>query len=183
MEPIVVHVRLKADVYRKFVKFDAMFRTGRLKKVILFSLTMVLLSFLVSLIGGQALDNNFRPNGLLLVIAVFVPLVFVGDFMKTVRHQIRRLGLAKGAYIYSLWFTDVEEGILAKNAEEERNYSWENVHAVYYAEQAIYLYVQKRHAFLLPLEQIEGGAEALWVLIEGKVATEKIFDQRKEKTN
>lgn len=180
MNPIKVDVILKADLFRKFANFDTLFRTGRLKKLLLFSAVTIVLSVLPPLFSGQAIDANFRPNGLLLAFAIFVPLLFVGGFLRTVRYQIQKMGFCTGKFVYSLTFTDAADGIWAKNEEEERSFSWQEIHAAYYFDHAIYFYVAKRHAFLLPVEQIEGGADALWALITQQSTKEKLFDRRKK---
>ena len=58
--------------------------------------------------------------------------------------------------------------------KETLEYPWKKVHHIYRNKTATYLYLTANRAFILPHYFADGGADALWALIEKKLPADSL---------
>lgn len=177
---IRIPVHLDGKTFRKFAIYDTLFRTKRLKKVLFFTgimlaiaVTVFVIGHSLSVEGANTIGNTFAGIGL------FLPVLYLGTFMRSVRYQINRNGLAKGKHIYTLSLSSDEDGIKVENATEQIAYQWDKIFAIHRAVGCTYLYIVATQAFLLPDKDVEGGADKLWEFFNEVLPAEKLKDLRK----
>ena len=63
-------------------------------------------------------------------------------------------------------------------AEEAVTHTWADLYGAWRTPTAIYLYNSATQTYLLPVEQIPGGADALWTLLQAHMPAEKLHTTR-----
>lgn len=172
MQEIKIAVTLDGKTFRKFAMFDTLFRTNRLKKILLFTGIMLFFAALAFFIGG---DGAGTIVATLAGIGLFLPVLYLGTFLRSVRYQIERNQLRKGRYLYTLHFTNAADGIEVtdENGQSVR-YRWDSIHAVYHHGDCSYFYIVKSQAFLLPHTCIAEGEKAFWDMLQTQLPAEKL---------
>lgn len=177
----VISVRIDADAFRAFSVFDVFRRQRRWKSPALFA--AILLAF-----AAVCLSQVGTRNGALLlavvlmVLAVGVPAVYVGMFLRSVRQQSKKLGLEHPRLVYRIMLD--EAGVSAASLAKQRGtgtetrWRWETLYGAWRVQGAIYLYVAENKAYILPDGQIPGNPDTTWTLCAEKLA-EKAHDVRR----
>lgn len=171
-----VFVKVDGDIFKHFALFDTFRRQGRWKSPAVFAGIMLFFSLIafsrVGKVGQAAL-----LGGVLLGVGVLLPAVYFSSFFLSVRTQVKKLGLAKPRHVYTLRL-DKDGGVEISSDREQAAYRWDELFAAYRTSRCIYLYAAPRRAYLMPNEQIENGAEALWGLISSAMPTHQTHDCR-----
>ena len=177
MHEIIANVTLDGKIFRKFATFDTLVRTKRIGQILLFTGIMLFFSMLSVFIGGaDARTLTITLAG----IGLFLPILYLGTFFRSVRYQIERNGLRKGRFVYRLHLTTAPDGVEVKDASEQSaRYEWDKLYGAYRVKNATYLYVIKNQAFLLPNRSMETDADALWHFLGTRLPPEKLHDRRK----
>ena len=108
-------------------------------------------------------------GGVLLGVAVVLPAAYFLSFFLSLRGQVRKDGLDRPKYVYTLELHDSSGGIEVDNGREHAVYPWDQVFHAYRRPSAAYLYITPQRAFLIPYGCVEGGADGLWALIERRI--------------
>ena len=177
MHEIIANVTLDGKTFRKFATFDTLIRTKRIGQILLFTGIMLFFTTLSVLVGG----TDARTLTITLAgIGLFLPLLYLGTFFRSVRYQIEHNGLRKGRFLYRLHLTDAPDGVEVTDANQQSaRYEWDKLYGAYRVKNATYLYVIKTQAFLLPDDSMEAGADALWNFLSMRLPPEKLHDRRK----
>lgn len=178
MEKIVVSVTLDGQLFRNFATFDVLKRTGKQKRMLRI-VSFALAAAVVLLALGFLRDwETARTWGFALVaIGSVMPLIYMGMFKRSLRYQISRNDLVRGRYVYTIVF-DERDGVIVQDTKERLSYTWRSIFFAYRADDAIYLYAEQKQAYILPNNQIEEGADALWDLFTQMIDEEKLEDIR-----
>lgn len=176
-ERITVHSILDARIFREFALFDNFRRQRRWRPPVLFA-GILLVSALLCFTQRAREEQAVLLGGILLAVGFGLPAVYFFNFFLSLKAQIRKLGLDKPSPAYTL-VLDSAEGVRAATRRETAAYRWEELYGAYRVKNCIYLYVSAKRAYLLPEPQIEGGADALWRLLQEKISSRRLLDCRR----
>ena len=177
---ITVPVEMTADRFRAFARFDTFRHQKRWQRPLVFAVVMVALACLCFSRAGQQ-PGAVVLGILLAVVGLGLPVVYVVGFLRSVNEQVRRMGLTRPRMAYRVELGP--EGITVhvpgrQQKAADATVAWANVWGVYRTEQALYLYVRSDLAYILPHDQVRGGADALWALCTQMLPAEKCRDCR-----
>lgn len=177
MQDITVAVTLDSKTFRKFAIYDTLFRTKRLGKILVFTAIMLFFAVLSFLIGGGSASTL---TATLAGVGLFLPILYLGTFLRSIRYQIERNGLRKGRYLYTLHFTNATDGIeVTDESGQKVRYEWDKLYGAYRHANCTYLYIVKSQAFLLPDACVEVGADNLWAFFKQQLPAQKLHNKKK----
>lgn len=171
-DTITVRVEMDAKTFRSFAWFDAFSRQKRWRSPALFAAILLAFAAVCFLMQGRA-EQAALLGGVLTAVGVILPLGYFLQFYVTLRDQVKKFGLSQPKEVYSLTFSP--EHVLVTNGKEENALAWDSIFAAYRRKGCIYLYAAANKAFLLPEDQIPGGGDGLWAMLEGHMAPERLF--------
>lgn len=108
----------------------------------------------------------------LLLVGLGVPIVYFVNFFTSLKKQVKLQKLNPPRLVYTIQFAETSDFIEISNDKEQVQYQWKDVYHVYYEKDAIYLFITKDRAFLLPLSLLE-NCEEVWSIIEEKLGNER----------
>ena len=166
---MTIEVLLTAGEFVRFTVFD----TFKRKKVHRSPLTFATLLGISGLIcyAVPRVEGAVMLGTLLLCIGLGLPVFYFGTFFLSLLRQVRLHKLPRVVYTLTLDPTSKTIGIA--NEQEQITYEWKKVFHAYRGKSATYLYATPARAFILPHYYIEGGANALWQIIDKKLPAEK----------
>lgn len=170
---IHIDVMLDTTVFRRFSFYDKLIRTGRWRMPAGFAGIMLAFAAVCFFMHDRA-DNAVLLGVVLALIGIVLPLVYLRAFFASVDIQIKQYGLKSKRRVYSLTLTSASDGIYVENNKEETRYAWDAAYGAYRAKRCTYLYITENRAFLLPHEQVSGGADGLWELLKSVMPPEKL---------
>lgn len=170
---LIVPSRVDTDTFLQFGIFDT-FRLQKLwRRPALFA--AILCAFAaVCLISDR--EGGTLLGGVLLAVGLGLPLVYIANFMLSLRRQAGRRKLDGKRIVYTLRFQP--EGVSVSTGQETASFSWEQIHHAYRVPGCIYLYAAPRRAFLLPEN---GQEESVWQVLAEHLPPEKREDRRRQK--
>lgn len=171
-----VAVKIDSTVFKDFAFFDTFKRQRRWRSPVIFAVIMLLFSFIAFSQSGKV-ERATLLGGVLLSVGIVLPAVYFVSFERSVRAQIKKLGLIKPRQVYTLWLNQID-GIAVTADHEQAAYRWNELFAAYRTGSVIYLYAAPTRAYLMPNEQIEGGADALWALLSAVMPASQLHDCR-----
>lgn len=166
-----VEVRLNEKEFFRFSTFDVLRRRKLWRSPAIFAAILCACAaacFLMRHVRGAV------PLGIVLLAAgIGIPAAYFLNFFLSLRRQARQKGLSPAKYVYTLELDDAGSGIVVDNGHEHAVYPWEQVFHVYRNVSASYLYITPQRAFLIPHDCVEGGADALWKLLDARVPADR----------
>lgn len=174
---IIVPVRIDRKIFRDFSVFDVLVRQRRWQRPLVFALILLFFAVLCFAQVGKR-DGAVLLGSVLAVVGVGLPLVYFGMFFYSVKQQAARMGLSrmKDAYRVELGADGVcmHPAGSQDKADQEERHAWDKVFGAWRTENAVYLYVGPARAYILPVDQIPGGADAAWKLLKHVLPAEKL---------
>lgn len=173
--PVQIIVRLDAKRFQAFSVFDVLIRQKRWKRPLLFALIMLLFAAVCfSQVGKR--EGALLLGIVLALVAVGLPLSYFGSFFASVRQQAKKMGLSASKEVYRIELdsTGVKMWPAGRQNQEPVIHTWEQVYSVWRTRNAVYLYTDAAHAYLLPADQIPGGMEACWQRLETALPAAKL---------
>lgn len=177
---ITIPCRVGPTMFRDFAMFDTLIRQKRLCSPIAFFCIMGFFALICYVFRSHA-DQAVLMGTVLLGIGILLPAGYLLNFYLSVRAQAKKLKLDPPRLVYTLNFTDAEDGITVTSpnkAEGTLRLNWSNLFGAWRVKGAIYFYASERQAFLLPDGQANVSADALWALLKEKLPAEKLHDRR-----
>lgn len=176
-----VPVQLDAGMFRDFAAFDVLRRQKRWQRPLVFAVLMLAFAVVcftqVGVREGAAL-----VGGVMAVIGLGLPLVYFVMFFRSVNQQARKMGLTtpKDVYRVELGAEGVRMWPAGRQDQQEAaaRHSWAELYGAWRTPEAIYLYINRTQAYLLPAEQIPGGAQAAWMMLADHLPAEKLHIAR-----
>ena len=168
---ISITVSMDDKVFSSFSSFDVFIMAGRGR---------MLLGFFV-LMTTLALINFYTDAALLfwilIIIGGFVPLSFLVRYRASTVQQINRFHLEEPKDVYCLDFFEEDKSFaLTITDQPTQRIAYSSMHGAYRTKRAIYLYVKKTQAYIVPVAQLgEERAKALWALLEKKLPADKLY--------
>ena len=176
---VTVRVRLEESMFRKFALFDTFVLGKRWKLPTYFALILVGFS-LVCLFSGK--DESWLVGGLLMLIGLGMPAVYVFTFLYQVKQKARLFGLKTPKAMYTVTLTGNNVNIHNDyKSEPEVTLSWDKLFGAVRVKDAIYLYAVRARAFILPDGQADAEPDEVWALIGRMLPPEKRSDKRRKR--
>ena len=153
-----ISVTLDYRTFKEFTYFDILGRRKAWKSPVTFASILsisALVCFLMTKVDGAALLGS-----VLLVVGLGMPLVYFVSFFLNVREEGKRQKLGDGRLVYSLSLS--EKTVKVWNEKESAEYPWDKIHMAYRNYDAIYLYITKERAFILPSDKLK--QDEIWAL-------------------
>lgn len=176
-----IPVQIDTAIFKDFAAFDVLQRQKRWQRPLVFALIMLAFAVICFTQVGRR-QGAALLGAVLGVIALGLPGLYFGMFFQSVNRQARRMGLATPKDVYRVELDDTgvqmhPAGVQDKAAETVCH-TWDQVYGAWRTPGAIYLYVNAAQAYLLPAEQIPGGADRAWELLTGRLPAEKCHTTR-----
>lgn len=172
-----IYVRIDADTFRRFAWFDTLHRRKQWRPPAAFAAIFLVFACVCFAMIGRA--RNAALLGFVLAgVGIGLPSLYFLNFAFSVRRQIKNMGLTRPRPAYSLALGP--DGIQASAGKEKTFFSWDSLHSAYRVSGCVYLYQTAGRAFLLPDAQTEGGSDALWILLQKNMPSDKLEDCRRK---
>lgn len=176
-----IPVRMDTDIFRDFAAFDVLQRQKRWRRPLVFTALMLVFAVVCFTQVGRR-EGAALLGAVLAVVGLGLPAIYFGMFFQSVNQQAKKMGIARGKDAYRVELD--EAGIHMHPAGQQdrqaavADHPWDQVYGAWRTGQAIYLYVTDQQAYLLPAEQIPGGADAAWALLTSCLPAEKLHSAR-----
>ena len=112
-------------------------------------------------------EQNRLRGTVLLAIGLGLPIVYVLMFLIQIGDEVKKLQLKKPRKVYTLVFSN--EKITVTNnlvKEDPITLEWQKLPVAFRRKNAIYLYVTRARAFVLPAGQADASDDELWAMFE-----------------
>lgn len=172
---IQIPVRLNAADFQDFALFDTMSHQKRWVRPVVFAGLLLVFACACFALG------RIRAQGALLglvltAVGVGLPLVYFFHFFRSVRRRAALLDPAKVVYTVRLG----QEGVSWRGADGTAETTpWEQVDSAWRQSGAVYLYVQKNRAYLLPAGQANTGDDHLWAFLCAHLPAGRVHEGRR----
>lgn len=176
-----VPVRIDPATFRDFAAFDVLQRQKRWRRPLIFAVIMLAFAVICfTQVGRQ--EGAALLGAVLIVLGLGLPAIYFAVFFQSVGLQARQLGLSahKDSYRVDLDDTGVHMRPVGQQDQREavRTHPWDQVYGAWRTPGALYLYTTATQAYLLPADQIPGGADAAWALLADHLPAEKLHTAR-----
>nr|WP_321305594.1 YcxB family protein [uncultured Sphaerochaeta sp.] len=167
---MTIAVHLNESNFRNFLIFNIIKRLKLYKSPVIFASIMSVSAFISFLM--HHVEGAVMLGSVLLLVGLGVPAVYFVNFFASLKKQVKLQNLNPPRLVYTIQFSEESDFIEISNDKEQVRYQWKDVYHAYYEKDAIYLFITKDRAFLLPLSLLENSEEA-WSIIEGKLDNER----------
>lgn len=171
-----VPVQIDTEIFHEFAVFDVIRRRKRWVRPLVFAV-LLLFAAVFPFLRGDVI-----PGVVLVVLGIGLPAVYFGMFFHSVNQQAQGMGLDRPRIAYRV---DLDENGVRMwpagkqdKAAEAVTHAWADLYGAWRTPTAIYLYNSATQAYLLPVEQIPGGADALWTLLQAHMPAAKLHITR-----
>ena len=161
---ISIQVKMDKKILRSFALFDTFRLKKHWKRPAFFALIMLAFSAVCFFWPGE--KQSALLGGVLLAVGLLVPFSYVFMFLSQLSEKAKKLRLDPPRKVYSLSFSN--ECIHVANdmkVQEDVRLEWQKMGAAFRVKNAIYLYMTRDKAFILPDGQADAPAEELWAMI------------------
>jgi len=164
-QSITIEVKMDRKLLRSFAMFDAFHLKKRWKKPVLFSTILTAFSIVCFLL--TSFEQNRLLGTVLLVIGLGLPLAYVLMFLIQIGDEAKKLKLKTPRKVYTLELSD-EKITVTNNLMNEPPVclEWQKLPVAFRRKNAIYLYVTRARAFILPSGQASASDDELWAMFE-----------------
>ncbi|WP_320121898.1 YcxB family protein [uncultured Sphaerochaeta sp.] len=167
---MTIAVRLSESNFRHFLTFNILKRLKLYKSPVIFASIMSVSAFISFLM--HHVEGAVMLGSVLLLVGLGVPVVYFVNFFASLKKQVKLQDLNPPRLVYTIQFSEESDFIEISNDKEQVRYQWKDVYHAYYEKDAIYLFITKDRAFLLPLSLLE-NCEEVWSIIEKKLGSER----------
>ena len=171
-----VQSRITPEVFREFAMFDTFRRQKRHIRPLVFAAIFLCFSAVCFTQIGRH-ESAALLGGVLALIGLGLPAVYILSYMNSVRKSCANLKAAGSPVAYEL---ELAPGHVRAYADgKQRDYPWKKLHGACRIDRCICLYVNPKQAYLLPDTGDAGHERKLWALIASHLPEEKCIDLRK----
>ena len=146
--PIILNEKQMKD----FITFDNMKKQKRWKKTVSLAVCLFMLATMCF-----AFQDTYTwagtLGGVVCCFCVLSPVYYFNSYSNGVKKQIEKMKLDPPREVYSIRLSDSSNGIMFYYPKEKNyagRYSWNNIDGVWKTKNAIYLYVTKQQALIIP---------------------------------
>ena len=170
-----IEAKITPEAFREFSYFDALTRRKRYKGPLVFCLILAVSAAVCFTQVGRR-ENAAFLGGVLLIVGLGLPAVYLASFFSFVRRNARLLAGKKIPAAYTVILNSA--GVVIPAGEKTLTCPWDKVFYVYRIRHSTCIYVEQDRAYMLPLQD-PGTEERLWAFLCGALPAEKCFDRRK----
>ena len=163
---------------KDFITYDSMKKQKRWKKTVCLSACLFMLATMCF-----AFQDSYSWAGtvgsIVCCICVLVPVYYFNSYHNGVKKQVERMKLNPPREVYSIRLSDSANGIMFYYPKEKNyagRYSWNNIDGVWRTKNAIYLYVTKQQALIIP--NTINDYEDIWQFIIKKLDKLQIHEEK-----
>lgn len=164
--------------FKDFITYDSMKKQKRWKKTVslaacLFMLATMCFAFQDSYEWAGAL------GGVICCFTVLIPVHYFNSYNNGVKTQVQKMKLNPPRHVYTIRLSASANGIMFYYPDEKNyagRYSWKNIPGAWRTKNAIYLYVTKQQALLIPDSTQE--YEEIWNFIKSHLEKEQIHEEK-----
>jgi hypothetical protein len=167
---MTIAVHLSESNFRNFLIFNIIKRLKLYKSPVIFASIMSVSAFIS--FAMHHVEGAVMLGSVLLLVGLGVPVVYFVNFFASLKKQVKLQDLDPPRLVYTIQFSDESDFIEISNDTEQVRYQWKDVYHAYYEKDAIYLFITKDKAFLLPLSLLENCEDA-WAIIWGKLGRDR----------
>ena len=171
---ITVNVILDDKIFRRFAIFENFHRKQIWRPPLIFAAIMSAFACLCFVLRARA-EQAVMMGSVLLIIGLGLPAAYIGLFFKSIKFQIKTMGLNVPRNVYSLRLS--HDGARVISGDKPALFEWRNMFGAYRDAGCTYLFVESNKAFLLPDGQAEEGAD-IWEFLIEYLPAEKLHDLR-----
>ena len=177
---ISIPVILSEKQFKNFIIFDSMKKQRRWKttasiSVLLFTLATLCFASLESFPKIEMFGN------ILIVFCVFLPTNYFRSFYNSVKEQTAKMKLAEPRQVYTINLSTSSNGILyfyPNKTGAAGQYTWKGVDIAWKTRDAIYLYVTKEQALIIPKTTKSPDYDTIWQFIKGNLNKTQIREDK-----
>lgn len=177
---ISIPVTLSEKQFKNFIIFDSMKKQRRYTTtvsitVLLFTLATLCYASLESFPKIEMLGN------ILIIFCVFLPTNYFRSFYNSVKEQAEKMKLSVPRHVYTINLSTSSNGIRYFYPNETTaagQYTWKNVDIAWKTRDAIYLYVTKEQALIIPKTTKSPEYDTIWQFIKGNLNKTQIREDR-----
>ena len=166
---ITITCNITGDDFVRFAKYDTFKRKKAWKSPVFFALIMTGFALICYTVLRDREQSSLLGT-VLLAVGLVVPSVWYFMYMRSLREQVKKIGLRTSKAQYFVMFSP--DRIHVSKGKETADYLWENVYMLVYDKDVSYLYVDPQRAFLLPDGE---GINEMKALAEQKLSADKII--------
>ncbi len=164
---LTVRSNIDAATFREFALFDAFSYRGRWRAPALFAAFFAALAAL-AFSRASAVEGAALLGGVLLTVGLGLPLLYIINYVLSVRRRAAALTGREAAYTVTLSGAGVE---IVKGDQRAR-YAWDEFARARRLAHSVCLYDAAGHAFLLP--RSDAACDAAWELICASLPAERV---------
>ena len=172
--PIILDEKQMKD----FITYDTMKKQKRWKKTV----SLAICLFMIATMCFAFQDTYSWAGTLGSVVCCFcvlIPVYYFNSYSNGVKKQIAKMNLNPPREVYSIRFSESVNGIMFYYPNEKNyagRYSWKNIDGVLRTKHAIYLYVTKQQALIIP--DTINEYEDIWKFITDKLDNLQIHEEK-----
>ena len=163
---------------KDFITYDTMKKQKRWKSTV--CLAVCLFMFATMCFAFQDSYNWAGTlGGVLCCITVLVPVYYFNSYNNGVKTQVEKMKLNPPRHVYSIRLSDSSNGIMFYYPDEKNyagRYSWKNIDGAWKTKNAIYLYVTKQQALIIPNTLNE--YDEIWTFIKKNLDKLQIHEEK-----
>lgn len=176
-------ITLGPGSFKNFAVFDTMTKQRKWRTPMSIGAAGIIGGFIAFMMQEMG-ENIFLLGVLLMVIGMFVPSMYFRKFYASINEQIKRMNIENPRHVYSIELSADPEGIVYYHPKEKTpagKFSWNTIEGVWRTEKAIYLYVDKTRALLVPDNSKNITQNEVWDFVKSHAPKEKLHDERGKK--
>ena len=170
-ELITAHVKMDEKIFKRFSHWDTFHLRKRWRRPALFCAIMAAFAIVCFVLRKE---ESVLIGSVLLIIALGLPLIWVGFYFSSVRLQAVQLKLEKPRPVYTIALGDDIRIHNDLKPEPDVTVRWEQVFGIWRDKKATYLYVTAAKGFILPDGQYDTDLDALWYLFASHLPKERL---------
>ena len=172
--PIVLNEKQMKD----FITYDNNKKQKRWKKTVSLSACLFMLATMCF-----AFQDSYTWAGtvgsVVCCFCVLIPVYYFNSYSNGVKTQVAKMNLNPPREVYSIRLSDSSNGIMFYYPKEKNyagRYSWKNIDGAWKTKNAIYLYVTKHQALIIPNTINE--YEDIWTFIKKNLDSLQIHEEK-----
>lgn len=169
---------LNEKQFKDFITFDNMKKQKRWKKTISLAACLFLAATMFFAFQ-ESYEWAGTVGGIICCFTVLIPVHYFNSYNNAVKKQVEKMKLDPPRQVYSIRLSDSSNGIMFYYPDEKNyagRYTWANVDSVWKTKNAIYLYVTKQQALIIPNTINE--YDDVWAFIQSKLDKLQIHEEK-----
>lgn len=170
---IVIQSVIDGRTFRCFALYDTLRRQRRWQAPALFAAILTVSALICFALQHRA-DQAALLGGVLLVVGLGLPAVYIAAFFRSIRMQEKQLDRAgdKAAYVVQL----DEQAVIVTQDSQIVRVNWNELQYACRLKECICLYATPRRAYLLPRKACGADWDVVWAMVQAHMTVGKTRD-------